>query len=83
MKKVVVSFLLGVVLSAVAFIASGCLSPGPCAKESSAQPGETVAEGNRRHIRNARTDQQGMMQDLDAFWLTDKSSKLSTFRPKQ
>ena len=82
MRKVFLSFLLGIVLSGVAFVASGCLSPGPFAKESAAQPGETAAEGNRRHIRNARTDQQGMNQDFDAFWLTDKPSKQSTFKMK-
>ena len=41
------------------------------------QPGETVAEGHRRHIRNVRLQNREMMHDIDAALMTDKPSKLS------
>ena len=44
------------------------------------QPGETAAEGKRRHLRNERIDQGGLMADIDKFFLTDKPSKLSDKR---
>ncbi len=47
---------------------------------SSQQPGETVAEGQRRHKRNLRINQQGMMADIDRVLLLDKPSKLTDRR---
>ena len=44
------------------------------------QPGETGAESDRRHIRNARIDNQELMSDIDRTLLTDKPSKLSDKR---
>ena len=44
------------------------------------QPGETVAEGKRRHIRNRRIDHEQMMSDIDTALLLDKPSKLSDKR---
>ena len=41
------------------------------------QPGETLAEGRRRHIRTNRIRSQQLMQDLDAAWFLDKPSKLT------
>ncbi len=41
------------------------------------QPGETVAEGHRRHQRNLRLNQEGLMRDVDSFLLFDKPSSLS------
>ena len=45
-----------------------------------AQPGETSAEGHRRHVRNVRINNQEMMKDVDAFFLADKPSKASSSR---
>jgi hypothetical protein len=41
------------------------------------QPGETAAEGNRRHLRNLTVNQQNMMSDIDRTLLFDKPSKLT------
>ena len=41
------------------------------------QPGETLAEGRRRHIRTNRIRSQQLMQDLDAALLLDRPSKLT------
>jgi len=54
------------------------LLPGGCS--SYEQPGETAAEGRRRHLRNARINQGEMMADLDKFMLSDKPSKLTDKR---
>ena len=62
---------LAIILCAFVFVLSGC---------STAQPGETVAEGNRRHIRNLRINNQEMMSDIDSFLLLEKPSKLSEKR---
>ena len=48
--------------------------------EASAQPGETEAEGRRRHLRNKRINQQSLMRDLDRMMLTDQPSKLTDKR---
>ena len=47
---------------------------------SISQPGETAAEGHRRHIRNARINNQEMMQDLDTVFLIDSPSRLTETR---
>lgn len=44
------------------------------------QPGETVAEGHRRHQRNLRINQQGMMADIDRVLLMDRPSRLTDKR---
>ncbi len=44
------------------------------------QPGETVAEGHRRHKRVLRINQQEMMADIDRVLLLDKPSKLTDKR---
>ena len=41
------------------------------------QPGETVAEGHRRHLRKIRLENQEMMHDIDAVLMTDQPSELS------
>jgi hypothetical protein len=46
------------------------------------QPGETMAEGHRRHLRNVRANQQELMQDVDAALMTDEPSKLTDKRIK-
>ena len=44
------------------------------------QPGETVAEGHRRHLRMARINQQEMMADIDSVLMLDRPSKLTDKR---
>ena len=44
------------------------------------QPGETAAEGRRRHERVMRINQQEMMADIDMFLLLDQPSSLSDMR---
>jgi len=46
-------------------------------REATAQMGETVAEGHRRHVRNHRLNRQAMNEDLDALFLTDQPSRLA------
>jgi len=70
MKKVLVSLVFGVLLTAMFFF-TGCYVN---------QPGETVAEGHRRHIRNVRIENQQMMADIDTMFLTDEPSRLSPHR---
>ncbi len=64
--------ILTVILGVLFLLPGGCISVE--------QPGETAAEGRRRHLRNARIDQQELMADVDKFMLSDKPSKLSDKR---
>ena len=52
----------------------------PCGCGSFEQPGETAAEGHRRHLRNARINRQEMMQDIDRAILYDEPSGLAEKR---
>jgi hypothetical protein len=63
---------LNVVLCTLVFLPSGCSSGG--------QPGETAAEGRRRHERVARIDQQQMMSDIDKALLLERPSRLTDKR---
>lgn len=74
MKSVSV-FVCKVILAAVLGIFF--LLPSGC---SSTQPGETAAEGHRRHRRNLRISQQEMMADIDMVLLLDQPSKLTDKR---
>ena len=65
--KVILIFALFVLV----FVTFGC---------SSGQPGETAAEGHRRHQRVVRINQQEMMADIDKALLLDKPSKLTDKR---
>ena len=60
------------VLTALFLLACGC--------GSYAQPGETAADGRRRHLRNERIHQGELMADIDKFLLIDKPSKLTDKR---
>ncbi len=62
---------LGIVLVVFVCWLSGCKCP---------QPGETVAEGNRRHIRNLEINNQEMMHDIDYALLFEQPSSLTSFR---
>ena len=74
MKNVSVSVckvVLPVILLVLVFMPFGC---------NSSQPGETSAEGHRRHQRMARINQQEMMADIDAVLMLDEPSKLTDKR---
>jgi hypothetical protein len=74
MKSVSVSVckvILVVALLVLVFMPFGC---------SSTQPGETAAEGRRRHQRVARINQQEMMADIDAVLMLDEPSRLTDKR---
>lgn len=45
-----------------------------------AQPGETEAEGHRRHLRNMSVNQQLLMEDVDNAILLKEPSKASSTR---
>ena len=64
------SFLrLAVLLCTLVFWLGGC-----------EQPGETAAEGHRRHLRNLSINQQNLMSDIDRALLIDKPSTLTDKR---
>ena len=63
--------ILAVVLGVLVFLPYGC---------NSGQPGETAAEGRRRHERVARINQQEMMQDIDKALMLDRPSRLTDKR---
>ncbi|UCC97472.1 MAG: hypothetical protein JSW66_16720 [Phycisphaerales bacterium] len=65
-------FILAFVLWVLVFLPCGC--------GSYAQPGETAAEGRRRHERVARINQQEMMADTDRALLLDKPGTLTDKR---
>ena len=74
MKSVSVSVskvILSVILLVFVFVPFGC---------SSQQPGETAAEGHRRHQRVVRINQQEMMADIDTALMLDEPSKLTDKR---
>ena len=58
--------ILAVVLYTLIICSAGC--------EYAAQPGETAAEGHRRHLRNLSINQQSMMGDIDRAALAEKPS---------
>ena len=72
MKNAFVLTILGILLSVLLFCFAGC--------GYFAQPGETVAEGHRRHLRNLSINQQTMMEDIDSALLFDRPSKLTEKR---
>ncbi|UCC23473.1 MAG: hypothetical protein JSW23_05315 [Planctomycetota bacterium] len=72
MKNVSVSTIWVIVLCVLVISLAGC--------GYFAQPGETLAEGHRRHLRNLSINHQNMMRDLDVFWLSDTHSKNSIMR---
>ena len=68
MKRAIIGMILTALLVSFAFALTGC---------SAEQMGETTAEGQRRHARVLRLDKQGMNEDLDAFFMLDKPSRLT------
>jgi hypothetical protein len=75
MMKSVSSFLcktlLAALLCAIIFVLTGC---------STDQMGETTLEGDVRHQRVLRIDNQELMADIDKFLLLDEPSKLTERR---
>lgn len=95
MKNTLVLTVLGVILCALVFWLGGCgyvVKVGRFLDNVAtdvamlgsdgefAQLGETEAQGRRRHIRNARINQQQLMADIDKVLLLDKPSKLTDKR---
>jgi hypothetical protein len=64
--------LLAVLLCILVFWLGGCVLIE--------QPGETAAEGQRRHLRNLAINQQNLVSDIDRALLIDQPSKLSDKR---
>ena len=74
MKSVSVSLckvILPVILLVLVFMPLGC---------NTTQPGETAAEGHRRHQRTARINQQELMADIDMVLMLDEPSRLTDKR---
>ena len=63
----VCNLILVITLLLLVFIPFGC---------TFTQPGETVAEGHRRHLRTVRINEQEMMSDIDAALMLDRPSRL-------
>jgi len=75
MKSVSISLfkvILAVILLVLVFTSFGC--------NSFSQPGETAAEGHRRHLRMARINQQELMADIDMVLMLDRPSRLTDKR---
>ena len=75
MKSVSISIctvVLIIALLVLVFMPFGC--------SSFSQPGETAAEGHRRHQRVVRINQQEMMADIDTVLMVDEPSKLTDKR---
>lgn len=71
-----------VLLAAMVFVSvvvTGCGCLPPWGGKGCAQPGETAAAGNRRHIRNARINHAMMLKDIDTFFLYDEPSDLTEY----
>lgn len=69
MRRNLVVALLGLVLCFSAMYLAGC-----------SQPGETMAEGHRRHLRNVSINHQEMMEDIDRVLLLQEPSRLTDKR---
>lgn len=79
MKKTCILLVGAVVLALLSSVLSGCggCTPPIIGDQGCAQAGETKEEGHRRHIRNARINQQEMMRDVDVFMLYDEPQTLT------
>jgi hypothetical protein len=62
-------FVLAFVLFALVWSVSGCT-----------QPGESMAETNRRHLRVLQINQEDMLSDVDSVLLLDQPSRLTDRR---
>jgi len=80
MKNAFVSMILCIILGALIVGLSGCICIPPLGHLGCEQAGETTAEGHRRHIRNARVNQENLNSDLDRALLIDEPSKATETR---
>ena len=67
----VCNLILVITLLLLVFIPFGC---------TFTQPGETLAEGHRRHQRTIRINEQEMMSDIDTALMLDRPSRLDDRR---
>ncbi len=73
MRNVSALMIWGIVLCALVILLGGCGG-------FFAQPGETEAEGHRRHLRNLSISNQNIWYDLDRTIYTDEPSKATDIR---
>lgn len=71
-SRILSLFTFAVIFCGTVFLLCGC--------GSYEQPGETAAEGSRRHERVLRINRQEMMTDIDRSLLLDQPSKLTDLR---
>ncbi len=79
-RKVVFMLRSELIRSAALTVILGGLISLACGCSSYEQPGETAAEGRRRHARVARINRQELMADIDRFLLFDRPSRLTDKR---
>ena len=79
MKRMRFNAIIVTVALSLVVLASGCSCPIPIGGKGCAQLGETEAQGQRRHLRNARINHAQMLADLDTFWLYDEPSTLTEY----
>jgi len=77
MKKTCILLLTTIFLAFLSTILNGCCIPPIFGDRGCAQSGETKEEGQRRHIRNARINQEELMRDIDVFMLYDEPAPLT------
>jgi hypothetical protein len=68
-KNTLILTILGTVLVILIIVCWGC-----------SQLGETEAQGEQRHLRNLRINQQELMEDVDKTLMFDEPSKLTDKR---
>ena len=71
-SHILLLFTFALIFCGMVLLLSGC--------SSYEQPGETAAEGSRRHQRVLRINRQEMMTDMDRALLLDRPSKLTDLR---
>lgn len=71
-SRILSFFTFAVIFCGAVFLLCGC--------SSYEQPGETAADGSRRHERVLRINRQEMMTDIDRSLLLDRPSKLTDLR---
>jgi len=75
MKSISISVCIVILVAALLiliFIPFGC--------STFSQPGETAAEGHRRHLRTVRINQQELMADIDKALMLERPSRLTDKR---
>jgi len=75
MKSISISVCIVILVAALLiliFIPFGC--------STFSQPGETAAEGHRRHLRTVRINQQELMADIDKALMLERPSSLTDKR---